>query len=212
MVSSNYEFIFVFYAATMPTTTGFLGHSFGPLVLGPSLARSQKLTKCDRTRTMHLQCWEAASRSQFFAFGGGLLLMPYFAWDFFLQAAMIKSLLHAAFWAFCILHSAFLRPSCIFQSRLGDSSTKEKFMLFENLLKYDNHNAGHIPAIFPPSTINMRFPEKIPSQRIAANNNKQVGFQSTGLVNSPPKVKKCIKFVNKPKKKKRKKMKISGKA
>jgi len=61
----------------------------------------------------------------------------------------------------------------------------------------------------PPSTC--VFPEKIPSQRIAANNNKQVGFQSTGLVNSPPKVKKCIKFVNKPKKK-GKKMKISGKA
>jgi len=48
MVSSNYEFIFVFYAGTSTHNNWLSWLSFGPF------ARSEKLTKCDRIWTMHL--------------------------------------------------------------------------------------------------------------------------------------------------------------
>lgn len=110
-------------------------------------------------RTIHLQKGAGSRGGQRLR----LLLMQYFAAFAFRAALTIKSFMHAfsTFSAFSALsHFAF------FTSRFLHSAGQRNFMLFENLLNYDNHNALASPVGI----------EGDPGRGASTNNNKQVEF------------------------------------
>lgn len=110
-------------------------------------------------RTIHLQKG-AGSRG-----GGGLrlLLMQYFAAFAFRAALTIKSFMHAFSTFSALSHFAF------FTSRFLHSAGQRNFMLFENLLNYDNHNALASPVGTEERRGNL-------GRGTSTNNNKQVEF------------------------------------
>lgn len=115
-------------------------------------------------RTIHLQKGAGSRGGQRLR----LLLMQYFAAFAFRAALTIKSFMHAfsTFSAFSVLsHFAF------FTSRFLHSAGQRNFMLFENLLNYDNHNALASPV---------GTEERQRGRGTSTNNNKQVEFSRAG--------------------------------